>query len=202
MFRYEVNKEALVVSNRQISFKVNQICPSKRNVLDGPCSKVLCQIPAEEFTTCCFEWSQFYQDPKPAVKRGKKVKVSANGTIDFVDVVVLEPVMDLNWHPLCNMARSIINEAIGKLAMSGLWENNPMRLQLGSLLVNNKRVRIDEKSYFEMPKDDDTADLERCSKKWKEGGEPRYQKSTDDENMTLVPKNIKITYRGNAKEKG
>jgi hypothetical protein len=85
--------------------------------------------------------------------------------------------------------------------MSGLWENNPMRMQLGSLLVDNKMFRIDKKSYFEMPKDDDTADLECCSKKWKEGGEPRYQKRTDDVNMAPVPKNTKVTYRGNDKEK-
>jgi hypothetical protein len=70
--------------------------------------------------------------------------------------------------------------------MSGLWENNPMRLQLGSLLMDNKRVRINKNSYFDMPKDDDTADLERCSKKWKEGCEPRLQKSTDDENTAPV----------------
>jgi hypothetical protein len=201
MFRYEVNEEALVVSNRQISFNVNQICPSEQRCLDGHCSEVLCQIPADEFTTCCFEWSEHYEDPEPAVKRGKKLEVSADGTIDFVDVVVLEPVMDLNWRRLRNMARPIVDEAIGKLAMSGLWEKNPMRLHLGSLLVDNKRVCIDEQSYFEMPKDDDTADLERCSKKWKEGGEPRFQKKNSDENTAPVPKNIQVTYRRDEKEK-
>jgi hypothetical protein len=129
------------------------------------------------------------------------VEVSADGTVVFVDVIVLEPVMNLNWRHLRNMARPIVDEAIGKLAMSGLWEDNPMRLQLGSLLVDNKRVRIDEKSYFEMPKDGDTADLERCSKKWKEGGVSRGIKKKVDENTAPMPKNIKVTYRRDEKEK-
>jgi hypothetical protein len=83
--------------------------------------------------TCCFEWSQYYQDPEPAVKRGKKLEVSANGTVDFLDVmVVMEPNLDLNWCRLQNMAQPIIDDTIvGRLAiMSGLWENSLMRLQL------------------------------------------------------------------------
>jgi hypothetical protein len=195
-FRYEVSEEGLVVSNRQISFNLEQICPSERKCLAGLCGEELCQIPAAEFTTCCFEWSQYYEDPEPAVNRGKRVEVSADGTVDFLDVVTIEPILDLNWRRLRNMARPIVDEAIGRLAMSGLWEKSPMRLQLGSLLVDNKRVRIDENSYFEMPKDDDSADLERCSKKWKEGGGQRVQKKINDENTAPDPtKQISITHR-------
>jgi hypothetical protein len=101
-FRYEVSEEGLVVSNQQILFNLEQICPSERKCLAGLCSKVLCQIPADEFTTCCFEWSQYYEDPEPAVKRGKRVEVSVDGTVNFLDVVVVEPMLDLNWRRLCN----------------------------------------------------------------------------------------------------
>jgi hypothetical protein len=121
-----------------------------RDLIDGHCSGVLSQIPADEFTTCCFEWGQYYEDPEPVVKRGKKVEVSANGTVKFLDAVGMEPKLDLNWCHLRKMARPIIDEAIGRLAMSGLWEKSPMMLQLGSLLVDNKRVRIDKDSYFDM----------------------------------------------------
>jgi hypothetical protein len=99
------------------------------------------------------------------------------------------------------MAHPIIDEAIVSLAMLDLWEKSLTRPQLGSLLVDNKIIWIDEDSYFEMPKDDDSADLEHCSKKWKEGCEKRDKKSINDENMALVvPTNIETTHHNDTKE--
>jgi hypothetical protein len=197
-YRYEVSEAGLVVSNRQISFNINQICPSEQRCAEGFCSDDLCKIPEEEFTTCCFEWTQNYEDPEPGILRGKKVEVSTDGSVKFLDVHPKEQPIDLNWRRLRTMARPIVDEALGRLAMSGLWKTKPIRVSLGSLVIDNKRVRIDENSYFEMDKTDDIQDLERCDKQWKTGHVKRV-KSEDyvpsethenDENNPPVPLNL------------
>lgn len=79
-----------------------------------------------------------------------------------------------------------------------------MRLQLGSLFVNNKKVWIDENSYFEISKDDDSADLDCCNKKWKEGHVKHVKKSEkheDDENTAPVPTNVTATNHNETKKK-
>ncbi len=42
------------------------------------------------------------------------------------------------------MAKLIVDDALGQLAMDGGWRTTPMRLHLGSLLVDTKTVRVDE----------------------------------------------------------
>jgi hypothetical protein len=79
----------------------------------------LCKIPTEEFTTCCFEWSQNYEDPEPGALRGKKAEVSKYGAVTFVDVEVKQLSLDLNWRHLRTMTRPIVDEALGRHA--GTW---------------------------------------------------------------------------------
>jgi hypothetical protein len=53
--------------------------------------------------------------------------------------------------------------------MSGMLETKPMRVSLGSLVIDNKRVRINKNCYFEMDETDDNGNLECCDKQWKTG---------------------------------
>ena len=170
-FHYEINKRGLVTSNRHISFNLEQICPSLKKCLDGACREPLCSLEEDEFTTCCFEWSNCYTDPEPAVMRGKKVEIGEDGEVQFVNVKVLDKSLDMNWRRLRKMAVPIVDEALGRLAMDANWQKSPMRIDLGTMLVDNKRVRVDENSYFESRNNDDTdsMDLKRSEKLWNEG---------------------------------
>ena len=44
------------------------------------------------------------------------------------------------------------------------------------MLVDQKKVRVCERSYFQMEKEDGGADLERCEKVWKAAG-ARYKRA-------------------------
>ena len=194
-FRYEVSDRCLVTSNRNISFNLEQICPSVQKCLDGVCLEPLCSLEADEFTTDCSEWCRFYDDPKPAAMRGKKVEIGLDGIIHFVDVVVKDKSLDMNWRRLRNMAWPIVDEALGRLAMDGNWQNSPMRMSLGSMLVDNKRVRVDENSYFELQNngDSNSMDLKRSENLWNEGKKKRAKSGKgeyeNDENKPPAEKN-------------
>jgi hypothetical protein len=69
---------------------------------------------------------------------------------------------NLDMKCLHNMAQPIVDDALGHWAIDGSWRTTPMMIQLGSVLVDTKKVRVDEHSYFQMEKYDDTTDLERC----------------------------------------
>jgi hypothetical protein len=124
----------------------------------------LCVIPDDEFTTCCFKWSNYYQDPTPTILCGKRVNVGENGLIAYDDVVVKEPCLDMNWRHLRNIVKPVVDEASGKLAMDGNRRTSPMRLDLGTLLVDTRALCVDERLYYEMDKTYDDADLHRCKK--------------------------------------
>ena len=182
-FRYNISERGLVTSNRDITFNVKQIRPGEKKCLDGKCLEELCQYPDEGFPTCCFEWSNFYKDPTPALMRGKKVDVSPKGMVAFYDVTVKEENLDMNWRRLRAMAWPIVDEALGRLAMDGRWSSRGMSVNLGVMLVNNKIVKVDKTSYFLMEKDDDGNDLKRCAKAWEEGERKRLKEGgQDDEN--------------------
>jgi hypothetical protein len=202
-FRYEVSERCLVTSNRVISFNLEQICPSEKKCLDGKCGEYLCSLQEEEFTTDCFEWSSYYTDPEPAVLRGKKVEIGLDGVIHVVNVKVHDKSLDMNWRRLRNMARPIVDEALGRLAMDGNWQKSPMRIDLGIMLVDNKRLRVDENSFFETQNngDSDSKDLERSEKLWSEGKEKRVKKSINDENTPPAEKNVAAVSTHNKKNK-
>jgi hypothetical protein len=81
--------------------------------------------------------------------------------------------------------------------MSGWWESKPMRVNLGSLIIDNKRVRIDKNSYFKMDKKDKAGNLECCDKEWKAGSVKKVKceeyvadgKHENDENNPPVKAN-------------
>lgn len=74
--------------------------------------------------------------------RGKGVEVSKNGLVTFHDaVIVKEENLNKNFHCLRTMAQSIVDDALGRLAVDGSWHTAPMsRLQLGTMLVDMTRV--------------------------------------------------------------
>ena len=183
-FRYEVNERSLVTSNRDISFNLEQIAPNEKKCFGGACREPLCSLEEDEFTTCCFEWSQYYTDPKPAAMRGKKVVIGEDGIVRFMNVKVLDKSLDMNWTRLRKMAMPIVDEALGRLAMDGNWQKCAMTIDLGTMLVDNKRVRVDENSYFETQNNSDTdsMDLKRSENLWIEGKAKRVRNDINDEN--------------------
>jgi hypothetical protein len=94
--------------------------------------------------------------------------VSDNGLVTFHDVIVEEENPDMDWHHLSNIAKPIRDDALGRLAINGgSWRTTPMHLQLGSMLVDTKRVRVDEQSYFHIKKEDNIGDMQHCEHAWK-----------------------------------
>jgi hypothetical protein len=132
-FRYDINPDGLVTANHRISFNVEQLSSDEATCQDGAYKYPLCNIPIEEFTTCCFEcWSQYYKDLTPMILRGKRVAVSEDDVVSFNDVIVKEANLDMNWCHLHNMAQPIDDEALGRLvAIDGGWRNTPMKIQIG-----------------------------------------------------------------------
>jgi hypothetical protein len=45
-----------------------------------------------------------------------------------------------------------------------------MSIQLGSMLVDTKKVRVDKRLYFQMEKYNNATNLECCPQAWKEQG--------------------------------
>ncbi len=141
-FTYNINPDGIVTDSRRIAFNIEQLSSAEAKCQDGACKYPLCNLPVKRFTTCCFEWSNHYEDPTPTILRGKRVDVSEDGVVSFHDVVVKESNLDVNWRRLRNMARPIVDEALGRLAIDGGWRNTPMKIQLGSMLVDQKKVRV------------------------------------------------------------
>jgi hypothetical protein len=129
--------------------------------------------------------------------RGKKVEIGLDGIIHFVDVVVKDKSLDMNWRRLRNMAWPIVDEALGRLAMDGNWQKSPMRMSLGSMLVDNKRVHVDENSYFELQNEGDTdsMDLELSENLWKEGKKKRAKSGNDENKPPAENKGIAETHQ-------
>jgi hypothetical protein len=74
----------------------------------------------------------------------------------------------MNWHWLCNIVKPVmVDEALGKLATDGNCRISPMRLDLGTLLVDTQAVMVDEWLYHNMDNTDNDADLHHCEKAWK-----------------------------------
>ena len=67
------------------------------------------------------------------------------------------------------MARPIVDKQLAKLAMLGDWRTNRVRFHLGTLMLDNRIVRIDAASCKGMKRDDtntDVQDMEACCKSW------------------------------------
>jgi hypothetical protein len=92
--------------------------------------------------------------------RGKRVEESKTGIVTFHSIIVREENLDMNFCHLQTMAQYIVNAALGWLAIDGSWCTTPMWLQLGTMRVDMKRARVDKRSYYDMDKCDDAANLE------------------------------------------
>ena len=112
------------------------------------------------------------------------MEFGVDGVVHFVNVKVEDKTLDMNWRRLRNMARPIVDEALGRLAMDKNWQKSPMSIDLGIMVVDNKRLRVDKKSYFETQNDgdSDSKDLQRSEKIWNEGKEKRVRTCEGDEN--------------------
>jgi hypothetical protein len=67
------------------------------------------------------------------------------------------------------LACPIVDKQLAKLAMLGNWKTNRVHLHLGTLMLDNRIVRINAASYKEMKKDNtntDVEDMEACCKSW------------------------------------
>jgi hypothetical protein len=69
--------------------------------------------------------------------------VSDKGDITFIDSGVKESNLGMKWHRLQAMVKPIVDVALGKLVMDGSWRDAPMKIDLGSMLVDTKTVNVD-----------------------------------------------------------
>jgi hypothetical protein len=63
------------------------------------------------------------------------------------------------------MAYPVVDEQLAKLAMAGKWKQKPIRLDLGTLLLDNAVICFDKQLYEEMEKDG-SKDLLQCEVAW------------------------------------
>jgi hypothetical protein len=54
------------------------------------------------------------------------------------------------------MAKPIIDFQLSKMAMDGNWKMKPLRINLGTILLDNSVVLFDPGSYQDMEEDDKT----------------------------------------------
>jgi hypothetical protein len=180
-YRYEITK-GFIRDERDVWFYPVQIRPSIQKCEKGKCTDVLCTIPDDEFTDDVFEWTQYYTDPTPLLRQGQKVLMDDNRVVTFMLAEEAAEKIDLNWRRLRNMAQPIVDEQLGKLAMNQSWRDTPMKLNLGSLLVDTKVVRIDEASYYDMSPNGDATDMDVIEATWKKSksGEKRVSMGTGE----------------------
>jgi hypothetical protein len=167
-FRYQLTN-MYVTGERAIWFYPVQYSPWKHKCGDGDCDESLCNLAEDEFTHDVFEWEAHYDDPAPFKRKGEKVLMTEDRVVSFVPVKKEEQAsIDMNWKRLRMMAQPIVDEQLGKLAMDQSWRTTPMKLSLGSLVVDTSVVRIDEASYNEMHPFGSATDMDAIEKVWKE----------------------------------
>jgi hypothetical protein len=186
-YRYEIVLDH-VRGDRHVWFYPVQVRPSIKKCERGKCTDTLCTIPDDEFTDDVFEWTQYYTDPTPGILEGRKVVIDDKGDvrIEHPPAVMEEEErgIDLNWRRLRNMAQPIVDEQLGKLAMNQKWRDTPVKLHLGSLLVDTDVVRIDEASYYNMCPKGDNSDMDEIEGAWnKRMTEKRVGKAAEEDNQ-------------------
>ena len=160
--RYELERN--IVTRKKYVFHTQQIHPSVGRCVRGKCSELLCQIPEEEFKTSAKDWDNPNDEVWDPVI-GKRVRIDEKGVVSFHDQDGDQTRLDLNWRRLRNMAMPIIDEQLSKVALSGIWKDKPVRVDLGTLMLDNNVVRFDEASYREMTKNN-KQDMDHCVLAW------------------------------------
>jgi hypothetical protein len=151
-----------IVTHKCMWFHTEQIHPSVSKCCKGECLLELCQAK-NDFTSTEDQYDPKHDGSDPLI--GKLVKISAMGEVSFHDPDGHEEELDLNWKRLRTMAQPVVDEQLAKLAMAGKWKKHPIRLQLGTLLLDNTTIRFDKESYKEMAHDR-KEDLEQCEVAW------------------------------------
>ena len=161
--RYQV--QTMIVTHKFILFNKNQVHTSVAKCCGGRCVLPLCQISEKsngQSVEACYDASRDMDDPII----GKLIKVNGLGEITFHDLNGSHPSLDLNRKRLRNLAQPVVDEALARMAMAGKWEKQPIKLNLGVLLVDNKVIRIDNQSYAEMDRDKKKY-MVQCEVSWK-----------------------------------
>jgi hypothetical protein len=104
------------------------------------------------------------------------------------------------------MAQPIVDGALVAqlVAIDGSWCTtpiSPMRLQLGtSMLVDMARVRVDERSYYDMDKCDDAANLQQCKQAWKSFQSKRVSAILNNKTPAVKKAKIELNQHDSRKE--
>jgi hypothetical protein len=166
--RYDVNEE-MIVTGKIFKFHVEQMHPCVSICQEGKCDQPLCNMKGKDFksTADAFDPWDYLKHPDPII--GKLAKITQYGTKYFMDQDGGANNLDLNWRRLRNLAWPIVDCQLAKLAITGDWKTNKVRLHLGTLMIDNNMVQIGNKSYTDMNKEkpgNDVADMKACNKSW------------------------------------
>jgi hypothetical protein len=159
--RYSVHNN--IITHKSVWFNKDQIHPSIARCCKGKCLLSLCRGAEENFTFPEKIYDPSKEGYDPLI--GKRVKFPTLGGVTFHDPDGDSSSLDLNWKRLRNMAQPVVDEQLAKLAMSGKWTKQPIRLELGTLLLDNGVIRFDKESYDGMDKDS-KKDMLQCEKAW------------------------------------
>ena len=96
---------------------------------------------------------------------GKKVVIDENGAVTFCHPDGHDTELDLNWKRLRSMAMPIMDEQLSRIVLDGMWKKKPVRVNLGTLMLDNNVVRFDRQSYNEMEKNE-KVDMAQCEIAW------------------------------------
>jgi hypothetical protein len=192
--RYDVEDQ--IVTKRVHQFHVEQIHPCVSMCRNGKCGQDLCKLTDTDFKSAADSFNPWDYLKDPLL--GKLVNITHMGAISFLDQDGGDNQLDLNWRHLRNLAKPIVDEQLSKLAISGEWKNNQVKLHLGTLYVENTIVRIDAASYKEMEKDDmndDAVDIEACHKSWsKRMAREKMEQEVRDQEHRDYPKRRKTAF--------
>ena len=183
---YDVQEQ--IVTGKIFKFHKEQIHPSVAVCNDGKCEHVLCKVTDKEFTSASDAHDPYEYEKDHVI--GKFVKISELGAITLLDEDGSQDCLDMNWRRLRNLARPIVDEQLAKLAMVGDWRTNRVRLHLGTLMLDNRIVRIDAASYKAMKRDatnTDVQDMEACCKSWNKKIKREIMRRNVDKQKTPSP---------------
>ena len=67
----------------------------------------------------------------------------------------------LNWRSFCNMAMPIVEHQLAKVAINGMCLHRSIKVNLGTLMLDNSVKQLDAYSYHKMDKDNNK-DMIQC----------------------------------------
>jgi hypothetical protein len=132
--------------------------------LNGKCEEWLCHPIDEKYACAADAYIPDEAQKDPVI--GKMVQISQHGFVSFKDQDGDDHELNLNWKQLRNMAKPIVNFQLSKIAFEGSWKTKPVRINLGTILLDNTVIRFDPSSYHEMEKND-KKDMEQCEVAWR-----------------------------------